>query len=329
MKYNTTKVTDEVTLEKILKKTNEFSIFKYYIPELEKLNKAISSPLRTDRNPSWSLFESSSSEIMYKDFATGESGNIIKFVQRKFEDVNNYPQALNKIWDDIIANNKFKTINAKDYSNGNDKVHISIKRKYFTKNDIEYWEQFSISKKTLKFFDVYPIEAYWVNDKKGNLIYTKEQPMYAYKLFNKFKIYRPYSKSREDKWRTNCGYYDIQGIKQLPKQSDLLIITKSLKDIMSLYELGYNAIAPQSEQSVIPVSIMKNLQDRFKRIVVLYDNDEGGKTGAKKLNNKYNIKTLFIPQHYIELYRIKDISDCIKEMGMNKTKEILRKLILI
>ena len=54
--------------------------------------------------------------------------------------------------------------------------------------------------------------------------------MYAYKVNSKFKIYRPLN-SKYTKWRTNLEITDIQGYAQLPDTNDLLIITKSLKDI--------------------------------------------------------------------------------------------------
>ena len=323
MVYDTTKVTDELSIEKILTKTNYYSIFKHYLSQPIKINKPISSPFREDKNPSWSIFETRLGEIMYKDFATGESGGVVKFVQRLF--TLNYPQALQKIWEDLVAKtNHIKTIIPIISNDTKKKVSIAIKRKYFTKTDLEYWFQYGITKETLKKFNVTPIDAFWVNDKKSKLTYTKKQPMYAYKSFDKFKIYRPYSIDKKDKWRNNCGYYDIQGIEQLPAEGDLLIITKSLKDVMTLYELGYNAIAPQSEQSLIPTSIMTYLKYQFLIIVILYDYDEGGIEGAKKLSEKYNLKSLFIPKHYLDLFNIKDVSDCIKEMGINKTKELIK-----
>lgn len=49
--------------------------------------------------------------------------------------------------------------------------------------------------------------------------------MYAYKVYNHFKIYKPLA-DKYTKWRNNLTEYDIQGYKQLPKKGDILIITK-------------------------------------------------------------------------------------------------------
>ena len=165
----------------------------------------MNSPFRQDNNPSWSLFRSKQNEIMYKDFATGETGNVVKFVQKLFDI--KYHSALEKIWKDLISNSKVKQrIPRIETEPKEPSKVIGIKRKYFTKTDEDYWNQYGIDKDTLKYFNVIPIESFWVNDIKQSFIYTKDCPMYAYKVFNKFKIYRPYSKRREDKWRNNCGH---------------------------------------------------------------------------------------------------------------------------
>ncbi len=151
--------------------------------------------------------------------------------------------------------------------------------------------------------------------------------MYAYKIFDKFKIYRPYSEYRKDKWRTNCSAIDIQGYEQLPKNGDLLIITKSLKDVMVLYELGYNAVALQSENDKLNHKIYKDLSERFKRIVILFDNDEPGKDSAIKLADEYNLEYIFIDSSIYSLYNVKDISDYICVFGKNKTIELIKSLL--
>jgi hypothetical protein len=151
--------------------------------------------------------------------------------------------------------------------------------------------------------------------------------MYAYKIFNSFKIYRPLSKSREDKWRSNCTKYDIQGWEQLPDEGDLLIITKSLKDIMVLRRFNVFSIAPHSEVSLLPESVLNEAKNRFKRILVLYDNDDAGRKGALEMKEKYTLETIEIPSHYLDIYGVKDISDFVREFGEKKTQELINELI--
>lgn len=324
MVYDTRKVTDNITMDKILNLTSEQIIYEYYLGRPIKINKPISSPFRKDKNPSWSIFRGRKGDLINIDFATGETGNVISFVKQLLG--LNYGQALNTIWKDIIQNDKvIKRPNKKEIPNCTT-TRIGIKRKNFTKTDDDYWKQYNISRDTLKHFDVTPISKFWVNEIESILSYDKDNPMYAYKVFGKFKLYRPHSLTKKDKWRSNCGIYDIQGLAQLPDKGELLIITKSLKDIMVLYEYGYTAVAPQSEQASIPTSLMENLKGRFDKIIIFFDYDNGGLTGAMKLSEKHNVEYTFIDKFYLDIYGIKDISDFTKEMSDNKTKQLLKQL---
>jgi 5S rRNA maturation endonuclease (ribonuclease M5) len=324
--YNTLTVTDNVTLDKILQLVDEYHIYSHYLGQTVTINKPISSPFRKDQNPSWSLFRSKQNQIMYKDFATGETGNVVKFVQILFDI--KYHESLNKIWKDLIATNKIKQRRPKVEPELKIPAKvIGVRRKYFTKTDEDYWSKYGIDKDTLKYFNVSPIDSFWVNDIQQPYKYTKECPMYAYKVFNKFKIYRPCATNREDKWRNNCGPYDIQGWEQLPCNDETIIITKSLKDVMVLYKLGYNAIAPQSENSAIPKKIVDNIKERFKRIVILFDNDTPGKEAAKKLSEKYDIPFIYLPLDMYILYKVKDISDVVKELGIEVADNHIKRML--
>ena len=203
---------------------------------------------------------------------------------------------------------------------------ISVKRKNFTSVDDEYWGQYCIDRDTLKRYNVAPISMFWVDDFISAIRYKSEQPLYAYRIFNSFKIYNPQATVKKDKWRSNCGVNDIQGWEQLPKSGDLLVITKSLKDVMALSLFNVHAIAPQGEHQLIPRKVVDEALKRFKTLVMLYDYDDAGVAGATKAKEEYGIPTVYIPKHYLEVYNAKDISDCIKEFGLDKTQSLLEEL---
>jgi len=324
--YNTREAEKNITFDKILKLVDDYYIFCFYLGRAIPLNKPICSPLRRDKHPSWSLYRNGKGIVKYKDFATGDTGNIIDFLQRT-ENLRYY-ETLQKIWNDIILRKSVSLRKKTDLLVIPDekKNVIEIKRKNYTEKDILFWNKYGITKDTLKLYKVFPISTFWMNEIQGNFFYTEKEPMYAYSIYDKYKIYRPYSR-KSDKWRNNCSSFDIQGIEQLPDDGDLLIITKSLKDVMVLYELGYNAIAPQSENSSIPKVIMDHLKLRFKNLLVIFDYDEGGIQGSKKLSEKYTIPHTFIPKHYLDLYLIKDISDFIKEFQKEQTLTMIKELL--
>jgi len=167
---------------------------------------------------------------------------------------------------------------------------------------------------------------FWVDDYPSTIKYQSEQPLYAYRIFNSFKIYNPQATVKKDKWRSNCGVNDIQGWEQLPESGDLLVITKSLKDVMALSLFNIPAIAPQGEHQLVPSKVIDEAKKRFKTLVMFYDYDDAGVSGANRARDEYGIPTVYIPKHYLELYNTKDISDCIKEFGLEKTRSLLEEL---
>lgn len=73
----------------------------------------------------------------------------------------------------------------------------------------------------------------------------------------------------------------------LPKTGEYLVVTKSLKDVMTLYSLGIPAIAPISENCFLSESQYNRLKERFKYIVLLYDNDRPGLRSMVSIKKKF------------------------------------------
>lgn len=147
--------------------------------------------------------------------------------------------------------------------------------------------------------------------------------MYAYKVYDKFKIYRPLA-SKYTKWRTNLTNRHVQGLAELPQEGgNLLIITKSLKDVMCLYEMGINAIAASSETTFIPEDILKSLKKKWKHIVILYDRDKTGMKKARDYNKQYELECIFVHKKF----KAKDISDAVRDNGFFAVKEWLTKTV--
>jgi 5S rRNA maturation endonuclease (ribonuclease M5) len=316
-----------LSYESIKTRISDYEIYSFYLGRNLQLGKAYHSLLRLDdSNPSFGLFESGDGKILFKDQGIGLSGNVIQFVQY-YCNLSSFEEALLKIYKDLILNvnnniNIKKDIQVIEYKK-KDKSKIEVQRQDINKNDIKYWGSFNVSKKILDLFEVAPIKYLFINDTIKH-VYTNDNPMYVYKVYNALKIYRPLS-DKQQKWYGSVTRKHIFGYKQLPKEGDLLIITKSLKDVMCLYSLGYVAISPSSEGTLIPKEIIEDLKKRFKKIIILYDNDLPGKKYTERIVNKYNLLFTFIPDEYEE----KDISDFTKHYGKVKAKDIIKQLIKI
>ena len=311
-----TKTATQLSIQEILDKVNEYDIYSYYMGTF-KIGHLYNSPFRKDNNPSFAVYKGRRGNLMFKDHGTGDCGNVIQFVKLMtgYTDSNTIARELTKVMN--LSNCRIRKITK---TAANVETNIGIVRQPFTEIDKEYWKQFHISIDTLKIFGVFSIQYYLCNNVvKG--IYKNESPMYAYKVFDRFKIYRPLA-TKYTKWRSNLTNYYIQGYEELPTEGgDTLIITKSLKDVMVLYEMGYYSISPSSETTFIPDDILKQLKKKWKHIYILYDRDKTGVTQSRMYSKKYDLRSFFINKRF----KAKDISDAVKLNGFVKIKNWLIK----
>ena len=319
-----------LTRDSILERLTGLEIFKFYNPDVS-LVKDFCSDLRRDKTPSCrvQLWEG---VFFYKDFATGDSYNCFGYVMKKFGC--SYAEALKIIDRDFnlgLSNAKIavkpvrKEIKEEVKEVKKKRKVITWIKRGFNTQDRDIWKVWGISIQTLIYFDVVPIKAFFVDGERTNT--TSISPAYLYKLFGRAKIYRPLEAVGARKWRSNTYKTDIQGWKQLPQKGRLLILTSSLKDVMVLYEMGYNAIALHTESEVPNEDMMQVLKQRFDKIIVLYDNDwnkekNWGQIGAQKIVNKYNLKNVMIPSQY----QSSDPTDLVYNIGYEKAETIIQNL---
>ena len=316
-----TKTAITMSLRDLLDKVDDYTIYSYYLGPF-KPGKLMNSPLRNDdKMPSFAIFPGKTGGLLFKDHGTGESGNALKFMKlyRGLQTREELERELLAIVRKINPEQNIRaTMNIRRVSSG--VADIGIVRQPFTEVDKKYWKQFHISIDTLKRFNVFSIK-YFLCNRVVRGTYKEDSPMYAYKVYDKFKIYRPLA-SKYTKWRTNLTNRHVQGLSELPYEGgNLLIITKSLKDVMCLYEMGFNAIAASSETTFIPDDILKSLRKKWKHVVILYDRDKTGMLKARDYSKQYHLDAIFVHKRF----KSKDISDAIKNNNYNVVKEWLQK----
>ena len=312
-----------MSLRDLLEKVDDYDIYSYYIGTF-KPGKLLNSPLRPDdKVPSFAIFPGKTGGLLFKDHGTGIAGNALKFLKlyRGIEDRNELEKELLRIvrkMNPMLGEVKSKSVKTVDSG----PAKIGIVRQPFTQTDKEYWKQFHISVDTLKRFNVFSIKYFLCNSVVRGT-YKESSPMYAYKVFDGFKIYRPLA-SKYTKWRSNLTNRHVQGLAELPQEGgNLLIITKSLKDVMCLYEMGYFAIAAASETTFIPEDILRNLRSKWKHIIILYDRDRTGMLNAREYSKKYKFDAIFVNKKF----KAKDISDAVRDNGFFAVKEWLTKTV--
>jgi len=273
----------------------EEKLWRYYLGFLPEQGRPFLSPLRKESNPSANLFCTQDGTILLKDFALG-TFNIYQFVAKKYGLV--FQDAVEKIYRDSTTDSL--KLEEEIYENlekfvQKDPTKIQIEVRSWKDMDLEYWGQYKITLPTLQFFKVLPIKALWINDKFVRVDYKT----YSYEYGGGIrKIYSPDTKTFYN--NIPAGVY--AGYNTLPKRGKLLIITASQKDAMVWHELGYIVISPQTE-GMLDGELMIELKNRFKRIVLNYDNDEAGIKYTQLNVKKYNIDYLFVsPYNEISEY---------------------------
>ena len=89
---------------------------------------------------------------------------------------------------------------------------------------------------------------------------------------------------------------------------------------MCLYNYNIPSIAPGSETSFISDSQLSRLKQRFKKIIVFYDNDIPGINGMRKIKKLHpELIYYFLPRKY----NVKDFTDFRKKYGDTKTKNLI------
>ena len=301
-------------------------VFQYYLNLPEQLTgqnikiKSIFNP--NDKTPSFCIYVNETiMQYKFKDFSTGKNGNKVDLVKSIFNI--EYPEASRKIVKDYNMFVKTNGVQKIDFKPESKWVINYIKERSWTITDKKYWLSFRIGKTILDEFNVRPIEYYTLVKENSNKVENLRcGSKWCYGYFDKngevYKIYQPFSK----KYKFYKAKSYLQGIDQLKFNKPYLVICSSLKDALCLKGMGYNVevLAPDSENTIIKPHVIEHLKKKYKKVITLFDNDQAGLEAIEKYKNLYGL-------HGCVLSMSKDISDAIKNYGLNEVHAILKPLL--
>lgn len=308
-----------ISKEELNKYISDEEIFTFYFKEFD-LNTLYLSPFRKENNPSF-IISYYNDKLVYRDFGiSNRPSGSIDFVCNLFNIT--YYEALNKIYKEVLNNKPYvKTYDRKTIS------HYHLKYNELHSWQLNYWKKGNISKNTLDLFQVKWCNELWFEQRlwskgsKSNLMYYYNHNTVPYE--DSWTVYRPLAESSK-KFRKHNIDGKIMGLEYLPENGDILVITKSYKDIMCLYEIGISAIAPHNENIPIPKEIIDNLKTRFKKIYVNYDNDTTGVNSSIKFTTEYKLNYWNIPK----TMGCKDPFECSCIHGLQVVKNLFNEKIL-
>lgn len=298
-------------------------ILEYYLELKERLSgqevKMKSIFNLKDTNPSMTVYvDKDSKTYKWKDFSSGKGGNPINLVMELkgltfnqaalmiVNDYNNYKLTHSEV-DDISFKEQAKY-----------QVTDHVERSWNT-NDQKFWTEFYIGTGFLNEYNVRPLTKYILTKNDGGVIHSITiQGEYLYGYFTKtgelYKIYQPKNKDRKFiKVKSH-----VQGLDQL-KGYDILIIQSGMKDIgaMNSLKLRVDTIAPDSENTLMSASLIKRFKKEYKKVFVMFDNDEAGIKAMKKYRETYGLPCILLTIG-------KDIAEAVKDKG---PREIRHKVV--
>lgn len=208
----------------------------------------------------------------------------------------NFPQAIER-----IANGRFDGTSSKPVYK--DRIQIRFSTIPWKKENL-----FFLDPQILNQNNVYLVSDYWIFlDGKWRKNWVHKNTLciaYYFPKTDHVKLYFP--EKEEMRFYSNCTNQDIYGYSNLADFGDVLYISKSQKDRLTLkYHFGCsNVIALQNEGCYIPDEIIQDLKSRFKKIIIIFDNDYTGYEQARKLSTLYDIEYKIIECSYKDPYEM-------------------------
>ena len=330
----------------------DYEIFQHFIGSDFTVSKPSNCPYRSDLTPSLTVFHPTRVKmerpdgLLFKDMATGDTGDVIKFVKKvaryqygyDLHGANEVTSFINREMSLDLFSDKFEGREKKVYDVIRPAKEIKIVSRPMTIYDKKFWSRLNVFDDLLLKYDIKSVR-HLLDPEDHQIIQTfrSTQLVYAYMIWDKVKLYQPRA-DKEYKFRGTCPANDIryyQGYKQL-EGHDTLIFTKSMKDILTIrsYFMDVDVLAPHSETAQVSDDIIEILSNTYKRIIIMYDFDLAGVRFVNTIRKRADWEVQWVDTKRVminnKLKTInKDFSDLVINKGIKAGKEYLARLLKI
>jgi hypothetical protein len=308
-----------LTVDTLLQRVSEYDIYRYYLGYDFNLGKAMLSPFRKERNPSFVINITRSGNLHHTDYGDSSNrGGCIDFVMQIL--CMNLPSALRRIEEDMNLGWQEETPK-REYSNPvagmtkRERIFQVIERP-FTRSELEYWNMFHIDKRELRDNEVYSIRRLIIDGRMHSL--PNDEPVFAYRFDERWKIYRPLAKEKVSKWMGNVKGDTMSGLHRIVNGTKKAVVTKSKKDEILLAKFLPAVCSVQSENtSAINSTNIALLKGNCEETYLNFDSDEIG-VQACRYYNQFGFGWINCPRRYVKPdgHVIKDFSDLARYYGM-------------
>ena len=310
------------TKQTLMSQFSQEQIMEFYFGEPIQLRRHYKNPFREDKYPSCVFFyKKKTGALVFMDFAIGNTIDCFGMAILRHNGVASYSRMYHEM-SSLSPNDIPKPTISYVKEEVEYETTIKVEVMPYSKPDLDFWAQYNITLDILKHFNVRKVKRAWIN---GDLRYINvdKDPCYRYIEGSRIKLYRPQNKKM--KFRNNY-IIEFEGMSLLPKSGDLLVITKAMKDIMTLYSIGINAICPRSESAILDPEIVQKLLKSFSKVIIWYDADPTGDERSLKMYELYKNDGLIRVTHDPSVG--KDVSDIVKYHGKEKLIELCKTLMI-
>ena len=321
----------ELTAEEILSKVSEYVLYRHYFGEFT-LNQATYNHLRGEDihgTPSF-IISNRYGHLHHKDFGDDRwSGGCFHLVQQIYNC--SYNEALEHIDQDLGLGilphhnsglyRQIKKQIKQPEEFGKRYSLIQMVTRKFTKEELDYWQQYGQTLEDLKANHVYSIKEMYLDRKRYPLKDT--QLRFGY-LFNGYwKLYSPHE-DKKRKWISNVPITTLDG-KENIENCCTAYITKSKKDMLVLKKLYPYVIATQNESvGCFSEENINFIKSNSKRQVLLYDADEAGVKASLEITKRFGFEYCNVPRKYLD-EGINDFADLYRVYGEKVIRDHLLK----
>lgn len=325
------RIKEDLSPENVLQKVSEYDIFKFYMPYSKwDLNVVTYSPFRNEKHPSF-LIGNKDGRLYFIDFAdTSRRGGCFDFVQILYNLT--FRETLEKIDQDfglgfkehtdtkmyqrIVSEYTQPIRRAKVYTN------IQVITKKFTKEELDYWNQYHLDIEDLKANNVFSISKVYLNKQ---LVPSRVSDLrFGYLYDDKWKIYRPYARDKRTKWIPNNVPITMMDGKDNIKDCDVAFINKSKKDHMVISKLYPCSCAVQNEGlGCFSEENVEYIKSNSNKQILSFDSDITGVENSQQITKLFGFDYCNVPKTYLK-EGIKDWADLARVHGLQTVEDYLK-----
>ena len=323
-------------LKAIIDRSDHLPVYEYIIGERIVLGRAIRSPLREEKNPSFNVFRLRTGMLYWHDFAWGQ-GDVYKLVMIAYEcDFRRAVEIIGSILGieegDLVPPRGLKIVNQlKKIVSGEEKramIHYS-RAVYGTKAFHDAARVLSKYHLRNVPMDMIPITEATVK-KEGKeekrFVWSPGMPMFAFTVGDDAtKIYMP---GRMPKYIGNTRMYDVFGFKELHLRDEMpTLIVAGHKDkvVASEHLEGIFQVCCFNSESVIPPDdVVMNMYQRSSSVYVFYDNDRAGRDYSEKLCERYPFIRHIDQTKYLR--EKQDLADLVEAKGPDHIRSMFQRI---